>query len=331
MLLFSIIIPVYNVEKYLSFCVQSVLFQTYHNFEIVLVDDGSTDNSGFLCDQLAREDFRIKIIHKKNGGLSDARNAGLKFTTGNYVLFLDSDDYWVSDTVLENLARRIHITDPDVLIYNLQKDFGGVLTAPYFPESIQIPAEANTECAEQLVFENRLWTACAWNKVIRRELFDQYDLYFRVGVTSEDVDWCCRLALCAKRMDFLNINVVGYRQRRSSITGSGSATKTQCLLDNIQLCLFLIDSTPRIKRQHLLSYLAYQYCTLLHGYALLPLSEKKKHMRPQISQMQYLLEYSDDPKVNLIRRVKKLAGLGVTLKLLAARARIEAWRNKRSD
>lgn len=328
---FSIIIPVFNVELYLEECVRSVLTQTFSGFEVILVDDGSTDSSGCLCDQLAKEDSRIKVIHNPNGGASDARNTGLKISTGNYVLFLDSDDYWLSDTVLEHLAQRIHITDPDVLIYNLKKDFDGALTAPYFPETIQFCVDMNVECAEQLVFENRLWTACVWNKAIRRELFYRYDLRFRVGVTAEDIDWCCRLALCAERLDFLNINVVGYRQRYSSVTGSGSVAKTQCLLDNILLCLFLIDSAPQMKQQHLLGYTAYQYCTLLHGYALLPASKEKKQMRPQINRMQYLLEYSDDPKVKLIRRVKKLAGLGATLKLLAARAHIEAWKNKRSD
>ena len=91
--LISIIIPVYNVEKYLKECVDSVRKQTYKNLEIILIDDGSKDNSGKLCDELAKEDNRIKVIHKENGGLSDARNVGIENATGEYIQFIDSDDF----------------------------------------------------------------------------------------------------------------------------------------------------------------------------------------------------------------------------------------------
>ena len=89
----SIIVPVYNVEKYIGKCIESIVNQTYKDLEIILVDDGSTDNSGKICDEWARKDKRIKVIHKKNGGLSDARNAGLDICTGDYIGFVDSDDY----------------------------------------------------------------------------------------------------------------------------------------------------------------------------------------------------------------------------------------------
>ena len=95
--LISIIIPVYNVEKYLERCVKSVINQTYKNLEIILVDDGAKDNSGKMCDELSKLDSRIKVIHKENGGLSDARNFGLKIATGDYIGFVDSDDYIADD------------------------------------------------------------------------------------------------------------------------------------------------------------------------------------------------------------------------------------------
>lgn len=95
--LISVIIPVYNVEQYLDRCVQSVLNQTYRNLEILLVDDGSPDRCPQMCDEYARQDSRVKVIHKENGGLSSARNAGLEIVTGNYIGFVDSDDYIASD------------------------------------------------------------------------------------------------------------------------------------------------------------------------------------------------------------------------------------------
>ena len=97
--LISIIIPVYNVEKYLKECVDSVRKQTYKNLEIILIDDGSKDNSGKLCDELAKEDNRIKVIHKENGGLSDARNVGIENATGEYIQFIDSDDFVEKDMI----------------------------------------------------------------------------------------------------------------------------------------------------------------------------------------------------------------------------------------
>lgn len=100
--LISVIVPIYNVEKYLARCVDSIVNQTYKDFELILVDDGSPDNSGKICDEYAKKDSRIKVVHKKNGGLSDARNAGMAVATGEYISFIDSDDY-VSDDFFECL------------------------------------------------------------------------------------------------------------------------------------------------------------------------------------------------------------------------------------
>ena len=103
----SIIVPVYNVEKYIRQCVESVLEQTYQNFELILVDDGSPDNCGKICDTYAKGDSRIKVIHKETGGLSDARNVGAANATGEYILFLAGDDYWLEPCFLENLSLRV--------------------------------------------------------------------------------------------------------------------------------------------------------------------------------------------------------------------------------
>ena len=105
----SVIVPVFNVENYLEKCVKSIIEQTYKNLEVILVDDGSTDKSGFLCDELKKQDYRIKVIHKTNGGLSDARNAGIQVSTGKYLSFIDSDDY-LERTALEQMMQAILIS-----------------------------------------------------------------------------------------------------------------------------------------------------------------------------------------------------------------------------
>ena len=103
--LISVIIPVYKVEKYINRCVESVLVQNYHNIEVILVDDGSPDNCGIICDKYAETDSRIKVIHKKNGGLSDARNKGVKKACGDYLLFVDSDDYVLTNHLSELYSK----------------------------------------------------------------------------------------------------------------------------------------------------------------------------------------------------------------------------------
>ena len=111
----SVIIPVYNTEKYLKECVESVLAQTYHNLEILLINDGATDSSPQICEAYAKQDARINLIHKENGGLSDTRNTGIKQCRGDYVLFLDSDDYWDDPKMVEKLADQMQQYPVDIL------------------------------------------------------------------------------------------------------------------------------------------------------------------------------------------------------------------------
>ena len=120
--LISIIIPVYNVEKYLAKCVESVINQTYKKIQIILIDDGSTDNSGKICDDFKLKDNRIEVIHKKNGGLSDARNAGLKIVKGDYIGFIDSDDYIEKD-MYETLLCLLIENNADISIVSFVFNF----------------------------------------------------------------------------------------------------------------------------------------------------------------------------------------------------------------
>ena len=113
--LISIIVPIYNVENYLSECINSVLVQTYTNFELLLVNDGSTDCSGKICEKFLAMDNRIRVLNKKNGGLSSARNFGLERAIGEYIIFLDSDDYWTNDKTLENLLSIAQYTNADIV------------------------------------------------------------------------------------------------------------------------------------------------------------------------------------------------------------------------
>lgn len=315
---FSIIIPVYNVEQYLNTCVQSVLAQTFTDFELILVDDGSKDTSGALCDELAQSNARIRVIHQENQGLSGARNTGINAATGDYLLFLDSDDWWASSDCLQKIADRLSVTNVDVLSFNYRKSTDGQISASYFDPGVDIPVSQHTLSAQT---ERGLWIACAWNKVVRRALFLKTDLLFRQGITSEDIDWVTRLAISASSFDFLNLCVVNYRQRSGSITHSVSLKAVHCHKNNILEAVRLVLAAPPEKGNALRSFIAYQYATLLFNYASLSKTDRQT-LSAEIRQLLPWLQYSNNAKVRLIRMAKRFAGFRGAIALLSIKQRL---------
>lgn len=185
----SVIIPVYNVEDYLEKCVDSVINQTYKNLEVLLVDDGSTDRSGDICDALASTDSRIRVIHKKNGGLSDARNAGMDAATGDFIAFLDSDD-WVDLDMYEVLHNLLIEHEADISICRFKNIYHDVVEDG---STGKIAVYDNIGALKAIArIENNFYpTHNVWNKLYRSELVNNFrfikgklveDLYFTPGV-----------------------------------------------------------------------------------------------------------------------------------------------------
>lgn len=329
MKLFSIVVPVYNVEWYLDNCIQSIVAQTYGDWELILVDDGSTDQSGAICDRWAKSDHRIRVIHQINGGASAARNKGLDQCCGQYILFLDGDDYWICDDALFQLSQRVDQTHPDVIVFNYQKDFGGERDAPYFSESLRMPNFLNTEETKRFVAERELWTACAWNKAVKAGLFADNQLRFRQGTTSEDIDWSLRLALVATCFDYLSLSIVNYRQRTSSVTGSMDVRKAKQLLYNVQFCIDLLSQADNATIWR--SYVAFQYGTLLYNIALMDASTEKKQIIEEAKAMRHVLKWSTNSKLRLLHLVTKVVGFRMMLRLLKVKVSKDASHTKRND
>ena len=180
--LLSVIVPVYNVEAYLDRCVQSIVSQSYRNLELILIDDGSTDGSSALCDEWARKDSRVVVIHKANGGVSSARNAGLKVAKGIYLTFVDPDDYIAPDTYALNMDIMLAHEEVDILQYpycEISSD--GHIYKEHRPQSVMLTG------AER-IFRN-WWSGSPleyviWNKIYKRCLW--VDVRFKVGHISED-------------------------------------------------------------------------------------------------------------------------------------------------
>lgn len=222
-------IPIYNVEGYLRECLESVVSQTYRNLDIILVDDGSTDCSGRIADEFACGDSRITVVHKDNKGLSDARNAGTRKASGNFLFYLDSDDY-VCPSTIEQLIDFALVENCDVVqggFYYLYADhmlFDKRYGATNGPCSVLSKHEAMTALAKNVKIKN-----FAWGKLYRKSLVDKYD--FPVGKYFEDSFWQYKVISECERYGIINQPLTYYRQRAGSISGNGISTKLLDLID----------------------------------------------------------------------------------------------------
>ena len=232
-LLISVIIPIYGVEKYLDRCVQSIVDQTYRNLEIILVDDGSPDNCPAMCDAWAKKDNRIKVIHKKNGGLSDARNAGMAIATGELMGFVDSDDY-ISTEMYQLLYERMKADGSDIAACGVEMVFedGAMSRRLTGPGEYLLNSE---EAMEGIVRENVLKQP-VWYKLYKSELVR--DIMFPVGKYHEDVFWSYQAIARAQKVSVFDRSCYFYVQRSSSIMGEGYSLKR---LDAIEAKLQRLD------------------------------------------------------------------------------------------
>lgn len=210
----SVVIPVYNVEQYLRPCLDSVIGQTYDNLQIILVDDGSTDHSGEICDVYREKDSRVTVIHKENGGLSDARNCGIEIARGKYITFIDSDDV-VDTTYCEELLKCLKEHNADISLCNVV-DFKNNV-----PTSYQMAGDFlfDTEEAVKAYFRNVV-PAAAWGKLYKRELFDT--IRFPKGKIFEDMFIVVDILLMSNCVVGTATGNYYYRWRMGSITKSSS-------------------------------------------------------------------------------------------------------------
>lgn len=214
--LISVIVPIYNVEKYLARCVDSIANQTYKNLEIILIDDGSPDRCSQMCDNYAKKDSRIKVVHKKNGGLSDARNAGMAVATGEYISFIDSDDY-VSDDFFECLLDVMNKENSDIAECSVVK-FYEDNRFDEFSDDLSVKTYDTQDAMSALIAENPFHQH-VWNKLYKTELVK--DIPYAVGKLNEDEFWTYQIFGRASKVAKLNKTMYYYFQRSSSIMGVG--------------------------------------------------------------------------------------------------------------
>ena len=218
--LISVIIPIYKVEPYLAKCVESVLGQTYSDFEIILVDDGSPDRCGVLCDEYAQADSRIKVIHKRNGGLSDARNAGMKIAHGEYLAFIDSDD-WIERDYFDILYRLLKDYDADlsaIALCNVNEE-GNEIGRSHNGETHLLDATA----AMENMFHRDGLPWCAQAKLYKRTLFEGIE--YPVGVLMEDKATTYKVFGKCQKIVYSDLSLYKYLVRQGSIMRSQFSEK----------------------------------------------------------------------------------------------------------
>lgn len=223
----SVIVPVYNVEKYITQCVDSLLSQTYKDFEIILVDDGSTDSSGKICDDYAKNNLNIQVIHKINQGLGLARNTGLQYASGEYVTFVDSDDY-VSPTLLENLYQGIQEKDVNVCLGGYKKinDFGDILYEEKYNtkiyNQISYTNEAFIKMLGSLPNKHDSIRMSVWNALYDMSIIKKNNIIFpsERELISEDLIFDFYYYQYVKKCKLLNNSDYYYRTNPNSLTMS---------------------------------------------------------------------------------------------------------------
>ncbi len=223
----SVIVPVYESEKYLDRCVQSILNQTYQDFELILVDDGSPDNSPLLCDKWAENDSRVYVIHKENGGASSARNAGLKIAKGRWIAFADSDD-WLDRTALKTLYDLANQ-------YNVPMAIGGMRVVQKYTDA-SIVMKQNAKVLSNADLMSRFFrlngepdTHSVCGAIIRRDILEDYS--FIEGRMNEDVETCYYLARKCEAAVYTDAPLYNYFKNIDGVTNSGFSKKKLDLLD----------------------------------------------------------------------------------------------------
>lgn len=241
----SIIVPIYKVEPYLERCIDSLINQTYENLEIILVDDGSPDKCPILCDNYVKKDSRVKVIHKKNGGLSDARNAGLQMATGKYVMYVDSDDYIEEDSC-EKLIERM-AEDVDIVVGACKE---------ITPSGVKYQQHTNLEekkvyMAKEYVclsIAKNEWYAPAVLNMYCRQFLIEHNLYYKKGYYFEDMEMLPRLFLANPKVCYVNYPFYNYIIRPDSImTSNITEQKIKMALDIYEAWYKLFESLSDIE------------------------------------------------------------------------------------
>lgn len=289
---FSIIVPVYNIECYVEECIDSIIAQKYKNYELIIINDGSSDNSGFKIDKYKNYE-NVRIFNKTNGGASDARNFGIKKAKGEYLMFLDGDDYLSGDDCLLELEKQIIKSKADIIQYKMLYFYNKTKKTREFHDINYVSGEI-LNGFNKLNRDGRV-SISACDKIVKKDLIVKNRIFFEKGIFSEDIDWSLAVYLKVKTIAILNKSIYVYRQQRTdSITNKNSEKRSKDLLYIINKWYNYNYSSIQIKNTYY-NYLSYQLLILK------VISKKTFFTQEELKVLQNLekklLNYDDNYKV----------------------------------
>lgn len=317
--LFSIIVPVYKVEKYVKQCIDSLLAQEFNDYEIILVDDGSPDKCPQICDDYAENYENVRVIHKENGGLSDARNKGVEESRGKYVTFVDSDDFWKENFVLSDIAGIIERYNPDIIVSDFIKyyDDSDKYIFPTHNCELAYNGKPKIEILKYLYFCHADMKMSACQKFAKRELLTCNP--FTKGLLSEDIDWSLGLYPMAKSICLYDNPYYCYRQQREgSITNTASQRSFDSLLYIITKWNKVIPTLdiPLEEKDIYFGYLAYQLSIAISLLNRLE-KQKRKEAITAIKNNRVVFDYGLNSKTKKVKVLLAVFGVRLTAYILS--------------
>ena len=318
--LLSVIVPIYNVEKYLKQCIESVKKQQLNSYELILVDDGSTDSSKSICDNYSENNANIRVFHKKNEGASSARNYGLKKASGKYVLFLDSDDWWNPQIDL-NKMLEFAVQNPKIEMF-LFTSYDYISGKGYYQRNEHkyfkdIDSSSVKRFYRSLLNNGNLEVA-AYTKILKRDFLINNKLFFNTNLICEDNEWMIRLLRCLQYVGVLDYPLYIYRSERDgSVTGNIKKKNISDMLDIVQDSINYYDNNSNDVKNEELCFASYLwFCAL--GLANRLNQAELQEVKPLFKKTSSVCAYSNSKKTKLSNTVYKICGFNLTVKILGA-------------
>lgn len=306
----SIIIPVHNTCEYLEQCIGSVLNQTFSDFELILVDDGSTDGSERFVEQFAERDIRIRTLHQSQSGVSVARNKGIEIALGEYLVFLDSDDYFSNPDALSLLAQHSILCHADVIFYGYTDE--DMITGKCRSSQRGFDARAfHKEKTELLnyIYDAGLFPTACWQMAVRREFVLSNQIRFPEHIVCEDIDWGITILYKADTYTFVDESLMTYRRNRN-----GSLMHRRGL-KHLQGCMYAVRRWLDVPKEErylgLTNFVAHMYGYIFSYYTVIPRSERLK-VEAEFKRLDYVLTESNKWNHHLIYYAERLLGITFT-------------------
>jgi len=316
---YSIIIPIYNTEKFLPKCVESVLDQTFKDFEVILVDDGATDNCPKICDNFAKKDSRVKVIHQQNGGLSVARNNGIEKAQGEYIIFLDSDDYWNDDNALQQLndAKQADIIIFGCTDFNMKTGEKIVSRNGYDLEFLK---NNDIDTVNSYLLSNKLLPGGAYVFTVKRDILEKNKIRFIPGIIAEDYDFILNVFTVCSSVYAVNNPFYTYRRfyKNKSKAASIKIKAIEGPLLTVDKWYNKVQNDKKYEniKDDILNYLAHIYSTTIISMGRMD-KENRKIAIEKVKPYKFILKYAKWKQTKSVKMFLDVFGFNISVLVIS--------------